>query len=130
MSDNNLDSLKELNDTEFAILFIDNIYKSLKRFDKPDITTSSLLLLYLSVVNSLKKYKEVAEETEHKVLYSDEIDSIIKRSELYLKKVAEDESKSLYVEQDIDTLTDLVKGVLLMLKKDLVELPKYSYLKK
>ena len=43
MSDNNLDSLKELNDTEFAILFIDNIYKSLKRFDKPDITTSSLL---------------------------------------------------------------------------------------
>ncbi len=130
MSDNNLDSLKELNDTEFAILFIDNIYKSLKRFDKPDITTSSLLLLYLSVVNSLKKYKEVAEETEHKVLYSDEIDSIIKRSELYLQKVAEDESKSLYVEQDIDTLTELVKGVLLMLKKDLVELPKYSYLKK
>ncbi len=130
MSDNNLDSLKELNDTEFAIFFIDNIYKSLKRFDKPDITTSSLLLLYLSVVNSLKKYKEVAEETEHKVLYSDEIDSIIKRSELYLKKVAEDESKSLYVEQDIDTLTELVKGVLLMLKKDLVELPKYSYLKK
>ena len=130
MSGNNLDSLKELNDTEFAILFIDNIYKSLKRFDKPDITTSSLLLLYLSVVNSLKKYKEVAEETEHKVLYSEEIDSIIKRSELYLQKVAEDESKSLYVEQDIDTLTDLVKGVLLMLKKDLVELPKYSYLKK
>lgn len=130
MSDNNLDSLKVLNDTEFAILFIDNIYKSLKRFDKPDITTSSLLLLYLSVVNSLKKYKEVAEETEHKVLYSDEIDSIIKRSELYLQKVAEDESKSLYVEQDIDTLTELVKGVLLMLKKDLVELPKYSYLKK
>ena len=130
MSGNNLDSLKELNDTEFAILFIDNIFKSLKRFDKPDITTSSLLLLYLSVVNSLKKYKEVAEETEHKVLYSDEIDSIIKRSELYLQKVAEDESKSLYVEQDIDTLTDLVKGVLLMLKKDLVELPKYSYLKK
>lgn len=130
MSGNNLDSLKELNDTEFAILFIDNIYKSLKRFDKPDITTSSLLLLYLSVVNSLKKYKDVAEETEHKVLYSDEIDSIIKRSELYLQKVAEDESKSLYVEQDIDTLTELVKGVLLMLKKDLVELPKYSYLKK
>lgn len=130
MSDNNLDSLKELNDTEFAILFIDNIFKSLKRFDKPDITTSILLLLYLSVVNSLKKYKEVAEETEHKVLYSDEIDSIIKRSELYLQKVAEDESKSLYVEQDIDTLTELVKGVLLMLKKDLVELPKYSYLKK
>ena len=130
MSDNNLDSLKELNDTEFAILFIDNIFKSLKRFDKPDITTSSLLLLYLSVVNSLKKYKEVAEETEHKILYSEEIDSIIKRSELYLQKVAEDESKSLYVEQDIDTLTELVKGVLLMLKKDLVELPKYSYLKK
>ena len=130
MSDNNLDSLKELNDTEFAILFIDNIYKSLKRFDKPDITTSSLLLLYLSVVNSLKKYKEVAEETEHKVLYSEEIDSIIKRSELYLQKVAEYESKSLYVEQDIDTLTELVKGVLLILKKDLVELPKYSYLKK
>ena len=130
MSDNNLDSLKELNDIEFAILFIDNIYKSLKRFDKPDITTSSLLLLYLSVVNSLKKYKEVAEETEHKVLYSEEIDSIIKRGELYLQKVAEDESKSLYVEQDIDTLTDLVKGVLLMLKKDLVELPKYFYLKK
>ena len=130
MSGNNLDSLKELNDTEFAILFIDNIYKSLKRFDKPDITTSSLLLLYLSVVNSLKKYKEVAEETEHKILYSEEIDSIIKRSELYLQKVAEDESKSLYVEQDIDTLTELVKGVLLMLKKDLVELPKYSYLKK
>ena len=130
MSNNNLDSLKELNDTEFAILFIDNIYKSIKRFDKPDITTSSLLLLYLSVVNSLKKYKEVAEETEHNVLYSDEIDSIIKRSELYLQKVAEDESKSLYVEQDISTLTDLVKGVLLMLKKDLVDLPKYSYLKK
>ena len=78
----------------------------------------------------MKKYKEVAEETEHNVLYSEEIDSIIKRSELYLQKVAEDESKSLYVEQDIDTLTDLVKGVLLMLKKDLVELPKYSYLKK
>ena len=109
MSDNNLDSLKELNDTEFAILFIDNIFKSLKRFDRPDITTSSLLLLYLSVVNSLKKYKEVAEETEHNVLYSDEIDSIIKRSELYLQKVAEDESKSLYVEQDIDSLTEVVK---------------------
>lgn len=130
MDDKNLDSLKELNDTEFEILFIDNIYKTLKKFDKPNIKTTSLLLLHLSVVDSLKKYKDLAKETDHNILYPDEIDAVIKRGELYLQDVAADEFKSLYVEQDVSTLTDLIKGILLMLKKDLVELPKYSYLKK
>ena len=59
----NLEALKDLNDLEFEIVFVDTVYKKIKQVDKPDIRTSTLLFIYMSIVESLKKYKALAIET-------------------------------------------------------------------
>lgn len=130
-----LESLKDLNDLEFEIMFIDNICKKLKTLSKPDIKSSTLLFMYMSVIDSLKRYKELASESNREVLHNDVVELIISKGTNYLTEVADDQSDDVYsskavkVEKQLSELHELFKELLLVLKSDLIELPKYEYLK-
>ena len=129
MSDN-LDSLKELDDLEFEIMFIDNIYKKLKSLDKPDMRTETLLFMYMSVTEALKKYKAMAQELEKSVPHEDVVDVIVSKCEGFLRTVANDETKVPYTQQSLSAVRELTKELLFVLKKELLEKPKYTHLKK
>lgn len=130
-----IESLKELDDIEFEIMFIDNICKKLKSLDKPDIKSNTLLFMYMSVIDSIKRYKELAIEANREIKHRDAIDLIINKGTTYLTEVANDTtediyaSKAIHAAKELSAMHDLFKGLLLMLKSDLVELPKYNYLK-
>lgn len=134
-AENKLDQLKDLNSLEFEIMFIDNICKKLKSLDKPGIKASTLLFMYMSVVESVKRYKELAEESNREIHHQDAVNLIINKGEQYLKEVANDtsedvyESKAIYITKAIDNIHELVKELLLVLKNDLVNTDKYAYLK-
>ena len=57
-----VDKFKDLNDLEFEILFIDDICKNLKRVDRHEIRSESLLIIYLYIIDTLKKFKLLAAE--------------------------------------------------------------------
>ena len=130
-----LESLKELSDVEFEIMFVDSIYKKLKSLDKPAIKSNTLLFMYMSVIDSIKRYRELALESKRKILHQEAIDLIIRKGEAYLTEVANDDtedvfaSKAVHVAKELSNMHELVKELLLVLKSDLIELPKYEYLK-
>lgn len=124
------DQLKDLSDLEFEILFIDDICKKLKRIDKPGVRSESLLVLYLSIIDTLKKFKILAAEGGRSVPHKEAIDVIVSKSEAFLSSVADDESRVMYTFQSLSTAHSFVKELLWQLKKELSETPKYSYLKR
>lgn len=128
-NDVNLDALKELNDLEFEIVFVDAVYKKIKQLDKPGIRTSTLLFLYMSIVESLKKYELLAKETNRAIPHKDMIDIIIAKGEHYLMSVCDEEDKANYVQQSLRTLYDLTYNLMTLLKSELVAIPKYEHLK-
>lgn len=125
----NLDALKELNDLEFEIVFVDAVYKKIKQLDKPGIRTSTLLFLYMSIVESLKKYELLAKETNRDIPHKDMVDIIIAKGERYLMSVCDEEDKANYVQQSLRTLYDLTYNLMTLLKSELVATPKYEHLK-
>lgn len=125
----NLEALKDLNDLEFEIVFVDAVYKKIKQVDKPDIRTSTLLFIYMSIVESLKKYKALAIETGRNIPHKDMIDIIIAKGEHYLISVCYDEAKANYVQQSLRTLYDLTYNLMTLLKSELIATPKYEHLK-
>jgi hypothetical protein len=125
-----VESLKELDDLEFEIMFIDNIYKKLKSLDKPDMRTETLLFMYMSVVEALKKYKALAKEGSRTVPHEDVVDLILSKGEGFLTSVANDNSKAPYTQQSLSDLREWSKSLLLMLKMELLDKPKYTHLKK
>lgn len=128
-NDVNLDALKELNDLEFEIVFVDAVYKKIKQLDKPGIRTSTLLFLYMSIVESLKKYKALAQELGRTIPHKDMVDIIIAKGERYLMSVCDEEDKANYVQQSLRTLYDLTYNLMTLLKSELVAAPKYEHLK-
>lgn len=128
-NDLNLDALKELNDLEFEIVFVDAVYKKIKQLDKPGIRTSTLLFLYMSIVESLKKYELLAKETNRDIPHKDMVDIIIAKGERYLMSVCDEEDKANYVQQSLRTLYDLTYNLMTLLKSELVATPKYEHLK-
>ena len=128
-NDLNLEALKELNDLEFEIVFVDTVYKKIKQVDKPDIRTSTLLFIYMSIVESLKKYEALAIETGRTIPYKDMIDIIIAKGEHYLISVCDEEAKANYVQQSLRTLYDLTYNLMTLLKSELIATPKYEHLK-
>ena len=128
-NDVNLDVLKELNDLEFEIVFVDAVYKKIKQLDKPGIRTSTLLFLYMSIVESLKKYELLAKETNRDIPHKDMVDIIIAKGERYLMSVCDEEDKANYVQQSLRTLYDLTYNLMTLLKSELVATPKYEHLK-
>lgn len=125
-----VDQLKDLSDLEFEILFIDDICKKLKRIDKPGVRSESLLVLYLSIIDTLKKFKLLATEGDRSIPHEESIDMIISKSEAFLSSVANDESKVMYTFQSLSTAHSFVKELLWQLKKELADTPQYSYLKR
>lgn len=128
-NDVNLDALKELNDLEFEIVFVDAVYKKIKQLDKPGIRTSTLLFLYMSIVESLKKYKALAQELGRTIPHKNMVDIIIAKGERYLMSVCDEEDKANYVQQSLRTLYDLTYNLMTLLKSELVATPKYEHLK-
>lgn len=128
-NDVNLDALKELNDLEFEIVFVDAVYKKIKQLDKPGIRTSTLLFLYMSIVESLKKYELLAKETNRDIPHKDMVDIIIAKGERYLMSVCDEEDKANYVQQSLRTLYDLTYNLMTLLKSELIAIPKYEHLK-
>lgn len=128
--ENIVESLKELNDTEFALMFVDSVYKKLKSLDKPSIRTETLLFMQRSVVESIKKYKSLANDGNRAIPHEGAFDLIISKGESFLKSVANDETKAPYVQQSISDLREWSKDLLFVLKKELLDDPKYSHLKK
>lgn len=124
-----VESLKELNDLEFETLFVDGIYKKLKQLDNTSIRTETMLFMYMSVVESLKKYKFLVKEGNRSIPHKDEVDLLISKGESFLSSVANDESKAPYVQQSIADVREIAKELLFTLKKELTEDPKYSHLK-
>ena len=129
-TDSIVESLKELDDLEFEIMFVDNIYKKLKSLDKPNMRTETLLFMYMSVVEALKKYKALAKEGSRTVPHEDVIDLILSKGEGFLTSVANDNSKAPYAQQSLSDLREWSKSLLFMLKKELLDKPKYTHLKK
>lgn len=129
-TDSIVESLKELDDLEFEIMFVDNIYKKLKSLDKPNMRTETLLFMYMSVVEALKKYKALAKEGSRTVPHEDVVDLILSKGEGFLMSVANDNSKAPYAQQSLSDLREWSKSLLFMLKKELLDKPKYTHLKK
>lgn len=125
-----LDSLKELDDLEFEIMFIDSVYKKMKYvLDEHTVRTETLLFIYYSIVESLKKFKSLAEESKRTVPHEDAVDLIISKSESFLTNVASNEEKAPYAYQSLAAVYELSKSLLFMLKSELVDTPKYAHLK-
>lgn len=125
-----VDQFKDLSDLEFEILFIDDICKKLKRIDKRGIHSESLLIVYLSIIDTLKKFKLLATEGGRSIPHEDAIDMTISKSEAFLSRVADDESQVMYASQSLSAAYSFIKELLWQLKKELTETPKYSYLKR
>jgi len=129
-ADKVIESLKELDDVEFEIMFIDNIYKKLKQLDKPDMRTETLLFVCYSVVEAIKKYIGLAKEGERTIPHEDVLNTILSKGEEFLTLVANDEDKALYSQKTLSELREWSKSLLFVLKKELLERPKYAHLQK
>lgn len=124
-----IDQLKDLNDLEFEILFIDDLAKKLKHFDHGEVRTHTQLLLMMSIVDSLKSYLQLAEQANRTVPNKDIIDLITDTCEDYLRSVADNEDNALYSHKSLLKVNEIVKELLFKLKSDLVNIPKYEHLK-
>jgi hypothetical protein len=124
-----IDELKDLNDLEFEILFIDNLAKKLKRFDHGEARTHTQLLLTMSVVDSLKSYIQLAEQANREVPHKDIINMITDKCEDYLKSVADNEAMALYSHKSLLQVNEIVKELLFKIKDELVNTPRYQFLK-
>jgi lantibiotic modifying enzyme len=125
-----VESLKELNDLEFEIVFIDSVFKKLKSvIDKKELRTESLLLIYMSIIETIRKYTDLTREANRSIPHEDAVNMIISKGENFLKSVANNESKAPYAQQSLSDTFECTKELLFALKKELTDLPKYSHLK-
>lgn len=128
-SDKLVQDFKSLSDLEYEIVFIDSIFKKLKSLSRQNVRTSSALFMYMSVVETLKKYKELAKAGDRTIPHEDVVDLVISKGESFLRTVANDESKAPYTGQSITDLYDLVKNLWFVLKSELLDTPEYAYLR-
>lgn len=129
MNEELLEKFKELNDLEFEIIFIDSICKKLKSLDRPGIRSATMLFMYLSILDSLRKYKELAEESKRSIGHSEVIDLIISKGDSFLSSVAWEETQSYYVYKSMSDIYEIIKELLSVLKSEMTEDPNYSHLK-
>ena len=128
--DISLENLKELNDLEFEIVFIESLTKKIKTvLDNHEISTSAILLVYFSIVETLKKFKLLAEDNKKEIPHSDAVNLIIAKSEEFLRNVANNEDKAPYAFKSLSDIYELMKSLMFVLKKELTESPEYSHLK-
>lgn len=124
-----INDLKELDDTEFEIVFIDKINKKIKDAINMDVKSPTLLLVYMSIIDALRGYKSIASEIERSVNHEEVVDLVISKGDAFLSSVAREESSYMYVAKSLSDLYDLTKDLMLLLKKDLLDRDAYSNLK-
>ena len=124
-----VESFKDLSDLELEIIFIDGVCKKLKQIDKQGIRSETLLFMYMSVIETLKKYKNIAKEGSRSIPHEDAIDLTISKGEAFLKSVANDEAQVPYVSKSLSDMYSFVKELMWMLKNELTDTPEYAHLK-
>ena len=129
MDESIIESLKELDDLEFEIVFVDSINKKLKKLDAQGIRMSTMLFMYMSIVESLKKYKQLVSEGNRQILHNEVIDLIINKGDSFLSSVAHEQERSMYVYRALSDIQSLVKDLMSVLKNEMLDDPKYAYLR-
>lgn len=124
-----VESFKDLSDLELEIMFVDGVCKKLKQLDKQGVRSETLLFMYMSIIETLKKFKDIAQEGKRSIPHEDAIDLTISRGEAFLKSVANDESQVPYVSKSLSDMYSFVKELMWMLKKELTDTPEYAHLK-
>lgn len=124
-----ISDLKELDDIEFEVVFIDKVYKKLKAVLNSDSKSPTLLLVYMGILDTLRSYVSLAKETDRTIPYDEIVDLIIHNGDEFLSSVAADESKYMYVMQSLSKINNLVKDLMLLLKIDLMKNDKYEHLR-
>jgi hypothetical protein len=127
--ENILESFKNLSDLELEIVFVDGVFKKLKQLDKQGIRSETLLFMYMSIIETLKKFKTIALEGKRNIPHEAIINIAINKGEDFLRSVANDENLAKHVSKSLSDESDLIKELLLILKSEMVELPEYSNLK-
>lgn len=124
-----IEELKDLNDLEFEVLFVDDVAKKLRHFDHGDYRTHTQLILTMSVVDSLKSYIQLADQANRTVPHKDVIDLITDKCEDYLRSVANDDSKALYSHKTLSHINEIIKELMFKIKDELVSTPQYEHLR-
>lgn len=123
-----IEKFKELDDLEFEIIFVDQICKKFKALDNQGIRSATALFIYYSILESIKTYKQLASEGNRTIPHEDAINLIISKGDEFLSNVAEDEERSMYVYRSLSDSYEIAKELLLVLKQELIDTPKYQHL--
>lgn len=125
-----IEKFKDLNDLEFEIIFIDSICKKMKMLNTVEVRVSTMLFIYMSIVESLKKYKQLVADSNRIILHEEAINMLISKGDLFLSSVADNEDRAYYVYKSLSDVYEFTKDLLVILKDEMTKDPKYSYLKK
>lgn len=123
-----INDLKELDDVEFETVFIDKINKKAKDAVNMDVKSPTLLLVYMSIIDTLRGYKSIASEINRQIHHKEVIDLIIDKGDSFLSSVASEETNYMYVAKSLSEIHDLTKDLMLLLKKDLLSKDEYAHL--
>lgn len=131
MDDHNklLNELKDLNDIEFETLFVDVINKKLHQLVYKEIRVSTLLFMIMSISDTIKKYLQLINESNRTIPHNEIIMLLLNKSDKFLQAVANNEDQANYAAKTINELYDISKNLLLKIKSELINMPKYTYLK-
>ena len=125
-----IEKFKDLNDLEFEIIFIDSICKKMKMLNTVEVRISTMLFIYMSIVESLRKYKQLVVDSNRTILHEEAINMLISKGDLFLSSVADNEDRAYYVYKSLSDVYEFTKDLLVILKDEMTKDPKYSYLKK
>lgn len=125
-----IEKFKDLNDLEFEIIFIDSICKKMKMLNTVEVRISTMLFIYMSIVESLRKYKQLVADSNRTILHEEAINMLISKGDIFLSSVANDEDRAYYVYKSLSDVYEFTKDLLVILKDEMTKDPKYSYLKK
>ena len=126
-----IEQFKDLNDLEFEIIFIDSICKKMKTLNQQEVRIATMLFMYMSIIESLKKYKQLAADSNRTIPHAEAINMLITKGDLFLSSVAaEGEDRSYYVYKSLSDVYEFAKDLLAVLKGEMTEDPKYAHLKK
>lgn len=125
-----IESFKDLSDLEFEIVFIDSICKKMKSLNSQEVRIATMLFMYMSIVESLKKYKQLVTDSNRTIPHEEAINMLITKGDLFLSSVAaEGEDRSYYVYKSLSDVYELAKDLLAVLKSEMTEDPLYAHLK-
>lgn len=123
-----IEKFKDLNDLEFEIIFIDSICKKMKTLNSQEVRIATMLFMYMSIVESLKKYKQLAADSNRAIPHGEAINMLINKGDLFLSSVAAEEDRSYYVYKSLSDVYEFAKDLLAVLKGEMTEDPKYAHL--